>query len=238
MIVRFLPVVALVLFTLVTSSCRRMAEESNTPVLQEMAPPSTSSIDTLLDESMPPTDTAVVTQRVKVATSMGTFVIGLYGADAPITVKNFVGLVKKKFYDGMLVHRVSRDYLVQMGDPFTKDPSLRNAWGRGGATATGDALPVEIDATTPSARAGYDVGVVAMARRLDDDKSGTSQFFICLEKAKVVKHDFTIFGKVIDGMDVVMRMNGVAVEPSPLDDNDGIPVTPIEIRRVTLLPTR
>lgn len=208
------------------------------PVLEEMTPPPAVAADTTPVESVPLTDTAEVTHKVKVVTSMGTFVIGLYGKDAPLTVKNFVGLVKKKFYDGMLVHRVARDYLVQMGDPFTKDPSLRNAWGRGGATASGEPLPVELDSATPSARAGYDVGVVAMARRLDDEKSGTSQFFICLEKAKVVKHDFTIFGKVIDGMDVIRRMNAVAVEPSPLDDNDGIPVTPIEIRRVTLVTQR
>jgi len=235
---RYIFTVSLVLLTITTWSCRRMAEESNVPVLEEMVPPPASATDTSMAESMPLTDTAVVTQRVKVVTSMGTFVIGLYGLDAPLTVKNFVGLVKKKFYDGILVHRVSRDYLVQMGDPFTKDPSLRSAWGRGGTTATGEPLPAELDATTPSAMAGYDVGVVAMARRIDNDQSGSSQFFICLEKAKVVKHDFTIFGKIIDGIDVVMRMNEVAVEPSPLDDNDGIPVSPIEIRKVTLLQQR
>jgi len=228
----------LVLFAavvLVLTSCRRMNEQQDTlPVLQELKAPQTSTDTSSIP--VPPTDTAVITHRVSVVTSMGTFVIGLYGNDAPLTVKNFVSLVKKKYYDGQLIHRVGRNYVVQMGDPLTRDATLRNAWGRGGTTATGDSLLVELYPETPSARAGYHEGVVAMARRIDNPKSGTSQFFVCLQKAKLLKHEFTIFGRIVEGMDVVQRVSNVTVEPGPLDEFDGIPVDPIEIRKVIQLP--
>ncbi|MBU3742090.1 MAG: peptidylprolyl isomerase [Candidatus Kapabacteria bacterium] len=178
-------------------------------------------------------DTAVVTQAVVVRTSKGDFTIGLYGQDAPKTVANFVGLIKRKYYDGILVHRVARDFVIQAGDPKTRDASARATWGMNGQTADGAPLPEELDPAMPSARAGYQPGVVAMARK-QAPSTGTSQFFVCLDRATVLPHQYTIFGRVIAGFDVVRSIGSVEVEPGPLSDTDGIPREPITIKSIRL----
>jgi cyclophilin family peptidyl-prolyl cis-trans isomerase len=146
-------------------------------------------------------------------------------------VANFLALVEAKKYNGILVHRVVQEYLVQMGDPTTKDPQLRSEWGRGGQTATGDALPDELDPALPSAQRGYAKGVVAMARK-QSPNSATSQFFICLDKAASLPYQYTIFGTVLDGMKVVEAIGRVEVEPGPLGDTDGIPRSTITIKSI------
>ncbi len=174
-------------------------------------------------------DTATITDVVEVRTSMGRFRIGLYGEDAPLTVENFLGLVKRRFYDGILVHRISKDFVIQMGDPRTRDASARAEWGRGGETASGEPLPEELDPTSPSAMVGYERGVVAMARK-PAPNTGTSQFFICLDSASRLPLQYTIFGRVIDGMDTIDEIAAVDVEPGLLGENDGIPRRPVTIR--------
>lgn len=184
--------------------------------------------------SVPPVDSlgsAVATDTVEIMTSKGAIVIELYGEDAPKTVANFLGLAEKKFYDGTLVHRVARDFVVQMGDPSTRDRKARNEWGRGGETATGEPLADELNDSLPSARRGYRPGIVAMARK-STPNSGTSQFFICLEKASALPYQYTIFGSVIDGMETVTKIGKVDVEPGPLGDTDGIPKTAIVVRSI------
>ena len=201
-------------------------------VLGEMAAPDSASRDTT--QSADPGDTAVVTHTVRVETSKGVFIIGLYGLDAPKTVANFVGLVRRKFYDGILFHRVAQDFVIQAGDPKTRDASARATWGMNGQTADGTPLPEELDAATPSSRAGYQPGVVAMARK-QAAGTGTSQFFVCLDRASILPHQYTIFGRVIEGLDIVRAIGSVPVEPGPLSDTDGIPKTPIAIKSIRLL---
>lgn len=179
-------------------------------------------------------DTAVVTHRISVITSKGTFVIGLYGNDAPKTVANMVALVKRNYYNGILVHRVAKDFVIQAGDPKTRDASARATWGMNGQTADGTPLPEELDSATPSARIGYQPGVVAMARK-QAPGTGTSQFFVCLDRASVLPHQYTIFGRVIDGMSVIRSIGNVPVEPGPLSDTDGIPREAVVIKRMQLL---
>ena len=173
-------------------------------------------------------DSITITDQVTVETSMGRFRIGLYGADAPKTVKNFLSLVRKRYYDGMHVHRVSRNFVVQMGDPTTRDLNSRMEWGRGGTTASGEPLPEELDPEAPSSRVGYTHGVVAMARK-PSPSTGTSQFFICLDSSVNLPHQYTIFGRVIHGLDVVDSIGAVAIEPGLLGENDGMPVLPIKV---------
>ena len=174
-------------------------------------------------------DTAEVTDVVTVRTSMGRFRIGLYGNDAPRTVENFLALVKRRFYDGILIHRISKEFVIQMGDPRTRDASARAEWGRGGETASGEPLPEELDPLAPSSQRGYQPGVVAMARK-PAPNTGTSQFFICLDSASRLPHQYTIFGRVIDGMETIEEIAAVDVEPGLLGENDGIPRRPITIR--------
>lgn len=174
---------------------------------------------------------AVATDTVVLSTNKGAVTIELYGQDAPKTVANFLALVDRKYYDGIAVHRVAKNFVVQMGDPITRDRKLRAEWGRGGSTATGEPLADELNDSLPSARRGYKPGVVAMARKAAPN-TGTSQFFICLEKAAALPYQYTIFGSVIDGLDVVSKIGNVEVEPGPLGDSDGIPKSAIAVTSI------
>jgi undecaprenyl-diphosphatase len=213
---------------LIFTACTPQQTEQDPVAMKEIAPPERSQ-----RRAADSTDSVVVviTDTVRVVTSKGAFTIGLYGEDAPKAVANFLALVEAKKYNGILVHRVVQEYLVQMGDPTTKDPQLRSEWGRGGQTATGDALPDELDPALPSAQRGYAKGVVAMARK-QSPNSATSQFFICLDKAASLPYQYTIFGTVLDGMKVVEAIGRVEVEPGPLGDTDGIPRSTITIKSI------
>jgi undecaprenyl-diphosphatase len=202
-----------------------------TPVIEEMkAPVRDTSMGS--DSMVVDTVRVIATDTVVVRTSMGTFALELYGNDAPATVRNFLSLVGRKFYDGLLFHRVSRGFVIQAGDPKTRVADMRNEWGTGGQTASGEPLVDELDPALPSARRGYVKGVVAMARK-PIPNSATSQFFVCLEKASVLPYQYAIFGYVIDGLDVVERIGAVEVEPGPMGETDGIPRTPVTIRSIT-----
>lgn len=185
------------------------------------------------------TDTAVITHIVTLRTSKGIIRIGLFGIDAPKTVANFVALAKRRTYNGVLFHRVARGFVVQTGDPLTKDASLRADWGKGGVTADGKPLVDELDPAAPSARVGYQKGVVAMATvlargRKSATNSATSQFFICLDRAASLPYQYTIFGRVIDGLDVVEAIAKAEVEPGPLGDTDGAPKKPIVLKDIAI----
>ena len=188
----------------------------------------TATIDST-DQAVNYQDSIEITDHVTVRTQNGRFRIALYGEDAPLTVKNFLDLVKKRYYDGIHIHRVSKDFVVQLGDPTTRDLADRREWGRGGETASGEPLPEELDPMAPSSKVGYQLGVVAMARK-PASATGTSQFFICLDKAYTFPHQYTIFGRVVDGMDVVRKIAEVDVEPGLLGDDDGTPTDPIKVR--------
>jgi len=126
-----------------------------------------------------------------VETDRGTFVIELYPKVAPKTVENFETLVKKGFYNGLTFHRVVPDFVVQGGDP--------DGTGMGGPGYT---VPGEIDKNEHHLR-----GSVATARTGDEvnpkRESSGSQFYICLRPQPGLDGDYTIFGGVIKGMDVV-----------------------------------
>ncbi|MFM8771244.1 MAG: peptidylprolyl isomerase, partial [Candidatus Kapaibacterium sp.] len=217
--------VALGLAILLTG-CHPKAEPPVETVRQITTPAETLSV--------PPIDSltgAVATDTVVISTSKGAIEVELYGQDAPKTVANFLALIDRKYYDGIAVHRVAKNFVVQMGDPITRDRKLRAEWGRGGSTATGEPLADELNDSLPSARRGYRPGIVAMARKAAPN-SGTSQFFVCLEKAAALPYQYTIFGSVIDGMDVVSKIGNVEVEPGPLGDSDGIPKSAIAVTSI------
>ncbi len=120
--------------------------------------------------------------------------IEFYGADAPKTVANFVKLARQGFYDGTTFHRVEPGFVVQGGDPLSKtlppgDPKI----GTGGPGYT---IKAEFNKRT------HDRGVVAMARARDPDSAG-SQFYITLAPAHFLDGQYTVFGRVTHGMDVV-----------------------------------
>jgi peptidylprolyl isomerase/peptidyl-prolyl cis-trans isomerase-like 1 len=178
------------------------------------------------------TDTAVVTAQAVISTNMGRIVIGLFGKDAPRTVRNFIGLSEKDYYDDLLFHRVARNFLIQTGDKNTKFKNRRTDWGKGGESIYGKYFEDELDPSAPSYKTGYLPGVVAMANR--GPNTNTSQFFICLEDAVYLEHKWTIFGKVIDGMDVVEKISEMDVEPGPYEPDDGLPRKAVKIVSVRI----
>jgi cyclophilin family peptidyl-prolyl cis-trans isomerase len=118
----------------------------------------------------------------------GTIRIKFYPKDAPNTVKNFILLAKKGFYDGLTFHRVEPGFVVQGGDP--------NGNGTGGPGYT---IKAEFNDQK------HVKGAVAMARSQDPDSAG-SQFYICLEAAPFLDHHYTVFGQVVEGMDFVAQI--------------------------------
>lgn len=174
-------------------------------------------------------DTAEITDIVTINTSLGAITVGLFGKDAPNTVKNFVELSKKKYYDGILFHRVARGFVIQAGDPKTRDASKREEWGTGGETWNGEQLTDELNSETPSYRMGYAKGTLAMGKSMAPN-SARSQFFITTSDAMGLPREYPIFGKVISGMDVVDKIGGLEVEPGRMGDADGIPKNPPVIK--------
>lgn len=131
-----------------------------------------------------------------IITPRGEIDIELYPADAPKTVTNFATLAKLGFYNGLTFHRVVPGFVIQGGDP--------NGNGTGGTSIYGPTFEDELNPNTPSYKAGYMEGVVAMANR--GPNTNSSQFFIMLADNPSLPKNYTIFGKVTTGMDVVKQI--------------------------------
>lgn len=174
------------------------------------------------EERLEPT----VTHTVLLTTTLGEIEIDLYGEDAPMTVANFVELVDSGFYDGILFHRVHPNFLIQVGDPGTKDSTVPQAkWGCGGKSIYGGPFPDELDRNKPSYKLGYLRGVLAMAN--SGPNTNTSQFFILLRDIPKLPKTNTIFGHVVRGMEVVDSI--AAVKLTGITEYGGRPATPIAI---------
>jgi cyclophilin family peptidyl-prolyl cis-trans isomerase len=129
-------------------------------------------------------------------TSYGIITIELYERRAPITTGNFINLSIDAFYDGLLFHRVIDDFVIQTGDPNTRDNNPYND-GSGGSAKT---IPLEIHPELT-----HIDGAVGMARSTDPD-SASSQFYICDGPQHGLDGDYAVFGIVIDGIDVVRKI--------------------------------
>ncbi len=215
-------------------ACQRTGVQDNTKVGQTEASPKAPVAENTAPQPRP--DTPVITHIALLETSLGTITLGLYGEDAPKTVRNFVELARRGEYNGVLFHRVARNFVIQAGDPLTKDPKQRARWGTGGVSIYGGEFEDELNPETPSYRLGYQLGTVAMANR--GPNTNTSQFFICLERAANLPRAYTIFGRVLEGMDVVRAIASVPIEPGPFGPEDGTPKTPVVIRSVTVREVR
>jgi cyclophilin family peptidyl-prolyl cis-trans isomerase len=131
----------------------------------------------------------------------GSVLIRLYPDKAPKAVANIVKLAKDGFYDGLRFHRADRTprpYLVQVGDPQSRSGDL-DAAGMG-SKGTGSRIPYEETGLTNV------VGAVGLARLGQDRDSGDSQFYILLGAQRFLDGNYTVFGQVVDGLDVVKRI--------------------------------
>lgn len=152
----------------------------------------------------------------------GDIKVELYDNDAPKTVENFLRLSASGYYDCLTFHRIAKNFVIQGGDP--------TGTGSGGESAFGGEFADELDPNTPSAKAGYKKGVLAMANR--GPNTNTSQFFIMLADNDL-PHNYTIFGKVISDLDVVDKIGQSPITPQ-MGPTDGTPITKITITKATV----
>jgi cyclophilin family peptidyl-prolyl cis-trans isomerase len=138
---------------------------------------------------------------IVIETSRGVIEFETYPEDAPKTVEHIAGLVKRRFYNGHRIHRVEPKFVIQMGDPQTRDFTKKDMWGRGPASGSGKPVGVaEI-----SKRRSHVRGAIGMAHA-GDPTQADSQFYIMLSDRPGLNGKYAIFGQVISGMDVVDKI--------------------------------
>ena len=155
-----------------------------------------------------------------VKTSEGEMVLEFWPDVAPGHVENFKKLAKQGFYDGTCFHRVIKGFMIQGGDPNTKDENKKAMWGSGGP---GYSIKAEFN-NKPHVR-----GVLSMARSSDPNSAG-SQFFICHGDPHSLDHQYTAFGKLIKGDDVLEK---IATTPTEGPDR---PVKRVNLESVKIVP--
>ena len=153
-----------------------------------------------------------------IETNLGKISLELLHELAPEHVRNFTKLVEEGFYDATLFHRVIPGFMIQGGDPNTKDVNLKNQWGMGGP---GYNIKAEFNSRS------HLRGIVSMARSQDPNSAG-SQFFIVTSDSTFLDREYTVFGQVIDGMDVADKIVNL-----PRDQND-CPKQEAKIMKVTI----
>jgi len=142
---------------------------------------------------------AADTDKVAVIeTKFGKMVVEFYDKDAPKTVENFEKLAEKGFYDGTTFHRIIKGFMIQGGDPLSKDPSNTGV----GSGDPGYKVKAEFNKNK------HVLGVLSMARTQDPDSAGC-QFFICLGDAPHLDGQYTAFGKLVAGVDVLKKIGDV-----------------------------
>jgi peptidyl-prolyl cis-trans isomerase B (cyclophilin B) len=134
-----------------------------------------------------------MSEQAIIKTAHGEMTVEFWPDVAPNTVENFKKLARENFYDGTAFHRIVKGFMIQGGDPLTKDPSQERHWGTGGPKHR---LKAEFNDRS------HVRGVLSMARSQDPDSAG-SQFFICLADAKFLDGNYTAFGQLVSGDEVL-----------------------------------
>lgn len=151
-----------------------------------------------------------------IETNFGNIKIKLLPEIAPETVRNFITLTKSSFYDGTLFHRVIPKFMIQGGDPNTKE-SDKSVWGQGGP---GYNLKAEFNSRS------HLRGIVSMARSTDPDSAG-SQFFIVTSDSTFLDKQYTVFAEVVEGLEIADKIVNL-----PRDGND-CPLEEAKMLRIT-----
>jgi peptidyl-prolyl cis-trans isomerase B (cyclophilin B) len=160
-----------------------------------------------------------------IKTSEGDMVVQFWTDAAPNTVENFKKLARQGFYDGTIFHRIVKGFMVQGGDPNSKDPAKENSYGEGGP---GYNIKAEFNDHS------HDRGVVSMARGPDPDSAG-SQFFICLAPVHRLDHQYTTFGKLIKGQDVLEKIGDTPVTRNSMGEPSK-PTKRVVIESIKIVP--
>jgi peptidyl-prolyl cis-trans isomerase B (cyclophilin B) len=156
----------------------------------------------------------------RIRTTHGEMIVEFWDDVAPKTVENFKTLARKGFYDGTCFHRVIKDFMIQGGDPLTKDAANESRWGTGDP---GYKIKAEFNDRH------HDRGVLSMARSEHPDSAG-SQFFICHGTPRFLDRKYTAFGKLIKGDEVLEK---IATSPTHPPDR---PNQRIEVQSIQIVP--
>ncbi len=160
-----------------------------------------------------------------IKTSEGDMVVQFWNDAAPKTIENFKKLARSGFYDGTIFHRIVKGFMIQGGDPNSKDPGKESSYGEGGP---GYKIKAEFNDRS------HERGVISMARSSDPDSAG-SQFFICLGSVPRLDHQYTTFGKLIKGDDVLEKIGDTPVTRSSTGEN-GKPTKRVVIESIKIVP--
>jgi peptidyl-prolyl cis-trans isomerase B (cyclophilin B) len=160
-----------------------------------------------------------------IKTNEGDMVVQFWTDAAPNTVENFKKLARQGFYDGTIFHRIVKQFMIQGGDPNSKDQAKENSYGQGGP---GYNVKAEFNDHS------HDRGVISMARGPDPDSAG-SQFFICLAPVHRLDHQYTTFGKLIKGQDVLEKIGDTQVTRNSMGEPSK-PTKRVVIESIKIVP--
>ena len=172
------------------------------------------------EETKPAAKLADAKEVAVVKTSEGEMVLEFWPDVAPNHVENFKKLAKQGFYDGTCFHRVIKGFMIQGGDPNTKDESKKSSWGMGDP---GHTVKAEFN------KKSHVRGVLSMARSQDPNSAG-SQFFICHGAPSFLDNQYTAFGKLINGDDVLENIGTTATQPGDR------PVKRMNVESIKIVP--
>ena len=160
-----------------------------------------------------------------IKTSEGEMVAQFWNDAAPETIANFKKLARAGFYDGTAFHRIVKGFMIQGGDPNTKDPAKENSYGTGGP---GYSIKAEFNDKS------HDRGVLSMARSSDPNSAG-SQFFICLAPVHRLDRQYTTFGKLIKGDEVLEKIGNIEVAMSNSGERSK-PTKRVTVESIKIVP--
>jgi len=158
-----------------------------------------------------------------IKTTKGEMVVEFWPDVAPKTVENFKKLAKEKFYDGTAFHRIIKGFMIQGGDPLTKDKSMEARWGTGDP---GYKIKAEFNERK------HQRGVLSMARSANPDSAGC-QFFICHGDASFLDRQYTAFGKVIKGDDTLEKIANTPCGSSGRENSK--PLERVEVQSIAIV---
>ena len=160
-----------------------------------------------------------------IKTSEGEMVVQFWTDAAPNTIENFKKLARSGFYNGTIFHRIVKGFMIQGGDPNSKDPTKEARYGAGGP---GYKIKAEFNDHS------HERGVLSMAREPDPDSAG-SQFFICLGPVSRLDHQYTTFGKLIKGDDVLSKIGDTPVTSNSMGEMSK-PTKRVVIEKIDIVP--
>ena len=160
-----------------------------------------------------------------IKTSEGEMVVQFWADAAPSTIENFKKLARSGFYDGTIFHRIVKGFMIQGGDPNSKDPAKESSYGQGDP---GYKIKAEFNDHS------HERGVISMARGPAPDSAG-SQFFICLGPVPRLDGQYTTFGKLIKGADVLEKIGDISVTSNSAGETSK-PTKRVVIESVKIVP--